>query len=240
MTALTVWRRGRAGRFEQMAQSRLLANFSALVASVVFGGATVATRAAVREVPPFTLGFLRFAIGGLVLMAVLVLWRRSMPAWSGREYGLAAVLGAALFGLFPLLFNTGLRLTEASRGAVLLATMPLASLLLARRLRIEKLAARQVAGICCTFLGVLLIFGEAGTSRTLALPALDPVDEHEVAAFLSPYGITLGRPGRPHGWLYLKPGRGVPPVFSAAEFRQAPRLPDWPAGRGPRGVREGR
>jgi drug/metabolite transporter (DMT)-like permease len=192
MTALSARRRRRVARVDQMVPSRLLANLSALVASVVFGGATVATRAAVRDVPPFTLGFLRFSIGGLVLLAVLVLWRRSLPVWSGREYVLVAVLGAALFGLFPLLFNAGLRLTEASRGALVLAIMPLASLLLARRLRKEKLAPRQVVGVCCTFLGVLLIFAEAGTGRTIALPALGDAMLLLCAGLAAVYGV-LGR-----------------------------------------------
>jgi drug/metabolite transporter (DMT)-like permease len=199
ITAVAVGRERRAGRLDRLPHSRLLANLSALVASIIFGGATVATRAAVREVAPFTLGFLRFAIGGLVLMAVLALWRRSVPLWSPREYALVAVLGAALFGLFPLLFNSGLRLTEASRGAVLLATIPLASLLLARRLRSEKLAPRQVAGVCCTFLGVLLIFGEAGTSKTLALPALGDAMLLVCAGLAAVYGVFGGRLVRSRG-----------------------------------------
>jgi drug/metabolite transporter (DMT)-like permease len=193
VTALSVWRRRRAERLDQTVRSRLLANLSALVASLIFGGATVATRAEVREVPPFTLGFLRFAVGGLVLMAVLVLWRPSHAVLTKREYALVAVLGAALFGLFPLLFNAGLRLTEASRGAVMLATMPLASLLLARRLRIEKLAPRQVAGVCCTFLGVLLIFAEAGTSSTLGLPVLGDAMLLVCAGLAAVYGALGGR-----------------------------------------------
>jgi drug/metabolite transporter (DMT)-like permease len=147
---------------------RLLANASALAASVTFGGATVATRAAVREVPPFTLGFLRFAFGGLLLMVLLLLWRRSVPSLQRKEYALLAMLGGALFGLFPLLFNSGLRLTEASRGAVMLATMPLLSLLLARRLRRERLVPRQVVGVVCTVVGVVLIFAEAGATKGVA------------------------------------------------------------------------
>jgi drug/metabolite transporter (DMT)-like permease len=158
----------RLARDAEPARSRLLANASALAASVIFGGATVATRAAVRDVHPFTLGFLRFASGGLLLMALLLLWRRSVPMPQGKEYALLAMLGGALFGLFPLLFNGGLRLTEASRGAVMLATMPLLSLLLARRLRRERLVPRQVMGVVCTVVGVLLIFAEAGTTKGVA------------------------------------------------------------------------
>lgn len=45
-----------AGR---LAFSRLSANASALVAAVIFGGATVATRAAVRQVPPFPVALSR-------------------------------------------------------------------------------------------------------------------------------------------------------------------------------------
>jgi drug/metabolite transporter (DMT)-like permease len=188
-TALALARSG----LEPLVRSRLVANLSALTASVIFGASVVATRAAVKQVPPFTLGFLRFAIGGLILTALLFLGRRRRPALRATEWGLLAVLGATLFGLFPLLFNAGLRLTEASRGAVMLATVPLMSLALARRLRHEQLTPRQVAGVVGTSVGIVLIFAEAGSMKRLALPVIGDALLLACAALAAVYGVLAKR-----------------------------------------------
>jgi drug/metabolite transporter (DMT)-like permease len=74
---------------------------------------------------------------------------------------LFALLGVVLFGLFPLTFNIGLQYTEASRGAVMLATMPIWSALLGRMAG-ERLVGRQVAGVVLSVVGIGLAFVEPG------------------------------------------------------------------------------
>jgi drug/metabolite transporter (DMT)-like permease len=72
------------------------------------------------------------------------------------------LLGAVLFAVFPVTFNASLRLIEASRGALLLATIPLWSALLARIARSERLAPRQVVGVFLSLGGVGLALAERG------------------------------------------------------------------------------
>jgi drug/metabolite transporter (DMT)-like permease len=74
---------------------------------------------------------------------------------------LFALLGLVLFALFPLTFNFGLQYTEASRGAVMLATMPIWSALLGR-VAGERLSGRQVAGVGLSVVGIGLAFVEPG------------------------------------------------------------------------------
>jgi len=66
-----------------------------------------------------------------------------------------------LFALFPLTFNVGLQYTEASRGAVMLATMPIWSALLGRIIG-ERLERRQVVGVGFSVAGIALAFLEPG------------------------------------------------------------------------------
>jgi drug/metabolite transporter (DMT)-like permease len=151
----------------------LIGNLAALVASSLFGGAVVATRVTVEDVPPLTLALLRFGQGGLVLIAVLWLFRRDLLRVAHRDLRLFALLGALLYSLFPLLFNTSLKLTTASRGAVVLATMPLWSALLGRIGRRESLATRQLLGVALSIAGVAGVFAEsagglAGGGRAMA------------------------------------------------------------------------
>ena len=131
------------------------------MAAVLFGASVVAVRVAVRDVPPVSLAVLRFGQGGLLLAAILAvaapryLWTR----WD--RVLLFGLLGLVMFMLFPLTFNIGLQYTEASRGAVMLATMPVWSALLGRIIG-ERLSGRQVVGVVCSVAGIALAFLEPG------------------------------------------------------------------------------
>jgi drug/metabolite transporter (DMT)-like permease len=144
---------------------RLAANASAFVAAVLFGSSVVAVRVAVQEVPPLSLAVLRFGQGGLLLVFVLVLaGARDLLRVKWRDLPLLLLLGAVLFTVFPVTFNASLRLIEASRGALILATIPLWSALLARAARSERLSPRQLAGVFLSLVGVGLALVEGGLS----------------------------------------------------------------------------
>ena len=146
-----------------MISERLAANAAAFVAAVLFGSSVVAVRVAVQEVPPLSLAVLRFGQGGLLLVFVLLLvGARDLLRVRWRDLPLLILLGAVLFAVFPVTFNASLRLIEASRGALILATIPLWSALLARIARSERLAPRQVAGVFLSLAGVGLALAERG------------------------------------------------------------------------------
>src|SRR5215208_858519 len=127
-----IWRSASVASPKARPSADLRANASAAMAAVLFGASVVAVRVAVRDVPPISLAVLRFGLRGLVL-----------------------------FVLFPLTFNIGLQYTEASRGAVMLATMPIWSALLGRIIG-ERLSGRQVVGVGCSVAGIALAFLEPG------------------------------------------------------------------------------
>jgi drug/metabolite transporter (DMT)-like permease len=144
---------------------RLAANAGAFVAAVLFGSSVVAVRVAVQEVPPLSLAILRFGQGGLLLVLVLVLaGARDLLRVKWRDLPLLLILGAVLFTIFPVTFNASLRLIEASRGALILATIPLWSALLARAAGSERLSPRQLAGVFLSLVGVGLALAEGGLS----------------------------------------------------------------------------
>jgi drug/metabolite transporter (DMT)-like permease len=150
---------------------RLAANTAAFVAAVLFGSSVVAVRVAVQEVPPLSLAVLRFGQGGLLLV-LLVLATRGQLRIERRDLPLLTLLGAIFFTVFPVTFNASLRLIEASRGALVLATIPLWSALLARAARRERLVFRQVVGVLLTLAGVGLALSEHGLDWHGGLEAL--------------------------------------------------------------------
>jgi drug/metabolite transporter (DMT)-like permease len=130
---------------------------------VLFGSSVVAVRVAVQEVLPLSLAVLRFGQGGLLLVFLIQLaGRRDLLRVRWHDLPLLILLGAVLFAVFPVTFNASLRLIEASRGALILATIPLWSALLARLARSERLVPRQVVGAFLSLGGVGLALAERG------------------------------------------------------------------------------
>jgi drug/metabolite transporter (DMT)-like permease len=138
------------------------ANAGALVAALLFGASVVAVRVVVRDVPPTSLAVLRFGQGALVLLGAAALLRPGLLRVKPSRLRTYAFLGAIFFSLFPLSFNAGLQFTQASRGALMLATMPIWSMLLARVIVGERLVARQILGIAVSLSGVVIVVAERG------------------------------------------------------------------------------
>ena len=138
---------------------------------MLFGASVVAVRVAVEDIPPLDLAVLRFAQGAAVLLLVLALRAPAQLKVNRADLPFLALLGAIFFSAFPLSFNTALRYTEASRGAIVLATMPVWSIILGRLFARERLRPGQIAGVVLTKAGVGLAVGnasvEAGTRDVL-------------------------------------------------------------------------
>ena len=147
-----------------MKRDNAAANAAAGVAAMLFGASVVAVRIAVRDVPPLTLAFLRFGQGSLVLLVALAAFRRDLLRIDRRDLPYIALLGVVFFTIFPFTFNAGMRYTEAARGALLLATMPLWTLVIARLVARERLSARQIAGVLTSVVGVGIVMAERGAA----------------------------------------------------------------------------
>ena len=154
-----------------MTRENAAANAAAGVAAILFGASVVAVRIAVRDVPPFTLALLRFGQGSLVLLVALIAFRRDLLRVDRRDLPYLALLGLIFFALFPVTFNVGMRYVDASHGALLLATMPLWTLIISRFVARESLSGRQVVGVLTSMAGVAIVMADrsaaaAGSSNS--------------------------------------------------------------------------
>ena len=145
-----------------MIDRNFVGNSAAFIAAVLFGASVVATRVAVGSIPPLSLAFLRFGQGGLILLISLLIFRPGLLCVKLSDLPYLTLLGAVLFTIFPITFNVSLKYTEASRGALMLATVPLWSACLARIAKSEHLILRQVGGIILTLGGVAVVLAERG------------------------------------------------------------------------------
>lgn len=123
------------------------------------GAAMVATRFVVAESGPATLAMFRYAIGALCLLPVLW-WQRQPMRFARRDILPIAGLGIIQFGLLIALLNFGLSLIPAARAALLFASFPLLTMIVAALLGREKLTLHKSIGVLLTILGVALALGE--------------------------------------------------------------------------------
>jgi drug/metabolite transporter (DMT)-like permease len=138
----------------------LLPSLAAAAASVFFGATVVAVRYVIVQTDPLTVAFLRHAIGTVLILPVLLFVRGR--AVSARDLPAIAVLGIAMFGLFSYCSAGALQHIYAARGALILTTMPLFTLLLASLFRQEQFTALKLAGIALTIAGVAVALGSNG------------------------------------------------------------------------------
>src|SRR2546423_2408294 len=71
-----------------------------------------------------------------------------------------AALGIGQFGVLIALLNYGLRTVPAARGALIFATFPLLTLVVAALLGHERVTVRKITGILATLLGVFLALSD--------------------------------------------------------------------------------
>jgi drug/metabolite transporter (DMT)-like permease len=139
-----------------------VANASACIAAILFGASVVAVRIAVRDIAPLTLAVLRFGQGAALLFVALAIFRREELPIEARDLPYVALLGAVFFAAFPTTFNMGMRYEAASRGGLLMATMPLWTLVIARFVARERLTLRQIVGVFLSLTGVAIVLAQHG------------------------------------------------------------------------------
>jgi drug/metabolite transporter (DMT)-like permease len=128
------------------------------VLSILWGCSFFFNSAALRELPPLTLVFLRVAFGAAFLLPLLRLYGVRLPAdvASWRPY----VAMAFLNNVLPFsLIVTGQLFISSGLASILNATTPLFAVAVMAAAGDERLVARRVAGIIVGLVGVIILRG---------------------------------------------------------------------------------
>lgn len=186
-----------------------LAMPAAAAASVFLGASVVATRFAVDQIGPASIGFLRYLIGAVCILAILRLTGQRTVARGDRMA--VAALGIVMFGVFPWTFGASLQYIPAAQGAVVLATMPILTLVLARIRGFESLSVRKSAGVIAAFAGVGVALLAGRDTGSLTGPAWIGVGLMLATALLGAVYSVFSRP-----YLQRNPALGVTATSMAA------------------------
>jgi drug/metabolite transporter (DMT)-like permease len=135
-----------------------LALLAAAATGVQVGAAITATRYVAADISPASLAFLRYVIGVACLIPAIAMAPRIR--FARQDILPIALLGIGQFGVLIALLNYGLRTVPAGRGALIFASFPLITLVVAASLGHERVTLRKIAGILATLVGVALALGD--------------------------------------------------------------------------------
>jgi drug/metabolite transporter (DMT)-like permease len=131
----------------------------AFLGIVLFGGFNgIAIKYQLRELAPFWSDALRLLLSAAIFIAVLR-WRR-VPLPHGRALAGSVIYGLLNFATFMSLMYWSLQTTAPGFAMVILAIVPLLTLLLAAAHRLERLRPVSVIGAVCALAGIALIASE--------------------------------------------------------------------------------
>ena len=131
---------------------------AAIVNGILVGSTIVATRFVINQTNPASLAFLRYLIGFGCLFPLVLLAPRVRIA--RRDLLPISVLGIAQFGVLVTLLNYALQYIPSARVALIFATFPLLTMILAAILRCERVTIAKTIGVVLTILGVGIALGE--------------------------------------------------------------------------------
>jgi drug/metabolite transporter (DMT)-like permease len=141
---------------------RGLGLLAGLGAAAIWGGMYVVSKYVLDHVPPFTLVWLRLAIGAVALAAVALVVRSGARAperertIGARGLAFMALLGAVgMFGSMNAQF-LGTKLSTAANGALITSATPAFMVLFARPILGERLTAWRVVGLLAATAGVVV------------------------------------------------------------------------------------
>jgi len=122
------------------------------------GTASVCTRYLVTVLDPIDIAFLRYLFGGLAMLTLYLSVRFQSPGW--RIVLQIVALGVLFFALFPFLFSWAFVYTNAARGALVLATMPIWAMLISEIVGHERIDAISIMAVGLTLLGLVIALSD--------------------------------------------------------------------------------
>ncbi len=125
----------------------------------------IVVKAANEQIPPITFAFLRFGLAAVTLL-VLLRWREGDLRLPRRDVLPILGLGALGFGVYQILWATALQDIPAGDSALLIATTPVITALLAVASGADSLTRTKLLGSLVSFAGVAVIVA-AGHGITL-------------------------------------------------------------------------
>lgn len=161
--------------------------------ALIGGGNAVGVAVSVKELDPLWAAATRFLAAGLVFAAIMAIFRLPIPA--GRAMVGALIYGAfAFLGAYALLF-WGLIETPPGTAQIIIAMIPLLTLVLAAAHGLERLTVRAIGGSLIALAGLAFLISDRLSAD---VPLLSLLAVMGGAVFLAESGIVVKLTPRAH------------------------------------------
>jgi len=130
--------------------------YLALCWAVIFWGVSfVATKIALESIPTFTLVLTRFALAGCVFLILMLL--RGFPRLTLKEHARIMLIALCEPGLYFTFETIGLQYTTASMASLIIATIPIAVLILSALFLGERTRLAGIIGMVISLGGIAIL-----------------------------------------------------------------------------------
>ncbi len=136
-----------------MDKQRILSITAIMTTTLFWGLSYSSTKTVLAVLSPAQIGFFRFLIAALIWNVICYKPTPIQPKLRKRVI-IAGLVGIPVYFLFE---NTGLTLTSAINGSLIISTIPALNGLIGFCLLRERLPKQQLAGVLCSILGVFAI-----------------------------------------------------------------------------------
>lgn len=138
--------------------------------SAFFWGANFVLAAPIlADLPPLWAAAMRFVLGAVLMFTIAGVRREALFGLLRRHAGIYLLLGAVGIGGFNLFFFYALRSTSANSAALIMATNPLLTALLALALLGERLTNRHLVALPLALIGVAVVISQGNMHKLEAL-----------------------------------------------------------------------
>jgi drug/metabolite transporter (DMT)-like permease len=138
------------------AADRHLAELGVLVVMVFWAGNFIVVKGAIGILPPVGFTFLRYCLASVTLLALLR-WRTGTIRPPHGDILAIALLGIIGFGCYQILWPVALQSIPAGDSALLIATTPVLTALMAAATRADQPNAAKLTGALISFIGVAMV-----------------------------------------------------------------------------------
>jgi drug/metabolite transporter (DMT)-like permease len=131
-----------------------------LLTAIFWGGTFVAGKIAAQNVGPFSIGFLRYIIASILLL--LVTWKVEGKLPGLKKSQILPVIFLGMIGIFTynVMFYKGLKIIEASRAALIIATCPIFITVSSAIFLKEKINLIKSFGIVISVSGAIIVISK--------------------------------------------------------------------------------
>lgn len=153
------------------ARNRILAVLALVLTMTIWGSAFAVTKAALSEVPPFTLAFLRFVVAIAVMMPFVLYRERKVGTVTRAPWRVIALMGLTGVALHYGFYHLGLSYTTTTNAALIQGTIPAVTVVASAWLLSERIGWLRASGVAGSIAGVAIIIlaGTEGGPSKLSL-----------------------------------------------------------------------